>query len=113
MKTVFEQILSGIKNRKHYKFISAILLLMCAGIIVANSQVITVMNKATRKTKTVVSPDQADLLKTYTVTGIVTQTYSYCGGAAPPKQLLDQLATPVAYAGKKFISGPAKRIVQK
>ena len=81
---------------------------MCAGIIVANSQVITVMNKATRKTKTVVSPDQADLLKTYTVTGIVTQTYSYCGGAAPPKQLLDQLATPVAYAGKKFYIRPGK-----
>ena len=108
MKTVFVQILSEIKNSKHYKFIPSTLLLMCAAIIVANSQVITVVSNAAGKTKTAVSPDQEDLLKTYIVTGIVTQTFSYCGGAAPPKHLLDKLAVPVAYAGKKFYIRPGK-----
>lgn len=41
-------------------------------------------------------------LKTYIVSGKVTQTFAYCGGAAPPKQILDKLAIPVAYVGKKF-----------
>ncbi len=41
-------------------------------------------------------------LKTYKVSGKVTQTFAYCGGAAPSQELLDQLAKPVAYAGKKF-----------
>lgn len=70
--------------------------------LIGFSQGITVMNDAANKTKIVVSPDNEFLIKTYTVTGSVTQTYSYCGGAAPPKELLDELATPVAYAGKKF-----------
>lgn len=41
-------------------------------------------------------------IQTYTISGKVTQTFSYCGGAAPPQHLLDKLATPVAYADKKF-----------
>ena len=41
-------------------------------------------------------------LKTFTVSGKVTQTFPYCGGAAPSKELLEKLAKPVAYAGKKF-----------
>lgn len=39
---------------------------------------------------------------TYTISGSVTQTSSYCGGANPPKELLQQMATPVAYPGKTF-----------
>ena len=41
-------------------------------------------------------------VKTFEVSGIVTQTYSYCGGAAPPAELLEKLATPVPYQGKRF-----------
>lgn len=39
---------------------------------------------------------------TYTVSGSVRQTSSYCGGANPPKELLQQLATPMPYPGKTF-----------
>jgi hypothetical protein len=38
----------------------------------------------------------------FTISGTVTQTSSYCGGAMPPKELLDRMATPVAYPNKKF-----------
>jgi hypothetical protein len=40
--------------------------------------------------------------KTYSIKGKVTQTFSYCGGAAPSKEMIDNLAKPVAYPGKKF-----------
>jgi hypothetical protein len=30
----------------------------------------------------------------------ITQTSSYCGGAAPPRELIEQLNTPVPLAGK-------------
>ena len=54
------------------------------------------------KSQTVTTPCKTDSLKTFAVSGRVTQTYSYCGGASPPKQVLDRLANPVAYSGKKF-----------
>ena len=38
----------------------------------------------------------------FIISGKVTQTSSYCGGAKPPQELLDRLATPVAYPHKKF-----------
>lgn len=37
-----------------------------------------------------------------TISGTVTQTSSYCGGAAPPKFLLEQLAEPKQYPNKKL-----------
>jgi hypothetical protein len=37
-----------------------------------------------------------------TVSGKVTQTSSYCGGARPTDELLEELATPRMYSGKKF-----------
>lgn len=40
--------------------------------------------------------------KKITILGSVTQTYSYCGGAAPPDFLLEQLAEPKPYLNKKF-----------
>lgn len=40
--------------------------------------------------------------KTFTVSGTVTQTGSYCGGAVPSKEMLAQLSTPKPYAEKKF-----------
>lgn len=43
-----------------------------------------------------------DTAKKYRITGVITQTSSYCGGAAPPEQLLKKLATPAPYPGKKF-----------
>lgn len=45
-------------------------------------------------------------IKTYAQTinikGNVKQTFSYCGGARPDESLLDRLATPVSFGGKKF-----------
>lgn len=49
-----------------------------------------------------VSVKKGKTLKTYTVSGKVTQTFPYCGGAAPPQELMEKLAKPVVYAGKKF-----------
>ena len=46
--------------------------------------------------------NEANLPGTYTISGSVVQTSSYCGGANPPKELLRQMATPVPYAGKQF-----------
>ena len=43
-----------------------------------------------------------DANKLFVVSGKVTQTFSYCGGAKPPQKLIESLATPVAYPGKKF-----------
>jgi hypothetical protein len=65
--------------------------------------------------KNTVPGDTLSTGKTFTVTGIVTQTFSYCGGAAPPKQILDKLKTPVAYPGKKFYvrSGKVNNIEAK
>jgi len=46
--------------------------------------------------------DSSKAQRLFAVSGNVTQTFSYCGGAAPSKEILDQLATPVPFAGKKF-----------
>lgn len=40
--------------------------------------------------------------KTFKVSGIVTQTFSYCGGVAPSREMLDKLGTPIAFPGKMF-----------
>ena len=41
--------------------------------------------------------------KKITVSGNVTQTYSYCGGARPSQDMLEQLAVPKPYPNKKFL----------
>ncbi len=40
--------------------------------------------------------------KTFRLSGNVTYTSDYCGGAEPPETLLQELAKPRPYAGKKF-----------
>ncbi|HEV7230798.1 MAG TPA: hypothetical protein VGO45_05690 [Bacteroidia bacterium] len=40
--------------------------------------------------------------KQYTVSGTITQTHSYCGGARPSDEMLARLNTPAPYAGKKL-----------
>lgn len=40
--------------------------------------------------------------KKITISGSVTQTYSYCGGAAPPDFLLEQLAEQKPFPNKNF-----------
>lgn len=40
--------------------------------------------------------------KKYAVSGTVTQTRAYCGGARPPDEVFVMLATPRPYPGKKF-----------
>lgn len=44
----------------------------------------------------------SDTAKKYQVAGVLTQTSSYCGGAAPPEQVLKKLATPSPFPAKKF-----------
>ena len=46
--------------------------------------------------------NETKLPGTYTISGFVKQTSSYCGGANPPKELLRQMAIPVPYSGKEF-----------
>ncbi len=38
--------------------------------------------------------------KSYQVSGTITYTSNYCGGARPPETLLEQMATPTPYPGK-------------
>jgi hypothetical protein len=38
----------------------------------------------------------------FKVSGTVTQTHAYCGGARPPKELLDNLTKPSPFPGKKI-----------
>ncbi len=40
--------------------------------------------------------------QTYLISGQVTQTSSYCGGARPSQEMLDKIAIPIAYPNKKF-----------
>ena len=37
-----------------------------------------------------------------TISGTITQTHSYCGGAAPPRELIEELKTPKPLPGKKM-----------
>jgi hypothetical protein len=37
----------------------------------------------------------------YKVSGTITQTHAYCGGARPPKELMDNLTKPSPFPGKK------------
>jgi hypothetical protein len=41
--------------------------------------------------------------KKVTVAGTITQTFSYCGGAAPPQFLLEEMATPKPFSKKKLV----------
>lgn len=54
-------------------------------------------NKATQTSSSSNEPAKA-----YVVSGSVTQTFSYCGGARPSDEMLADIATPRAYPGKKF-----------
>ena len=38
----------------------------------------------------------------YHISGKVTRSFAYCGGANPPQEVLKSLARPVPYPGKKF-----------
>lgn len=38
----------------------------------------------------------------HTISGKVTQTSSYCGGAMPTEEILQEMSKPVPYAGKVF-----------
>lgn len=57
--------------------------------------------KKSTKKKSKTKPETTQEKKV-TVSGNVTQTYPYCGGARPPKEILEQLAQPKPFIGKKF-----------
>jgi len=60
----------------------------------------TTAQKGTAKTETQTATQTSP--KKITISGMVTQTYSYCGGAAPPREILEQLAEPKPFPNKKF-----------
>ena len=99
-------------NSKYGKFISTLFLLMAVILVIACGK------SGEKTTVSTTATASAHQVKTYTITGRVTQTAAYCGGAPPPQQVLDQLATPVAYPGKKFyirkgqVNDPGAGIVQ-
>jgi hypothetical protein len=43
--------------------------------------------------------------KLYPVHGAITQTSSYCGGAAPPLEMLERLSRPQPYANQVYYIG--------
>ena len=43
--------------------------------------------------------------KLYAVHGAITQTSSYCGGAAPPQEMLERLSRPQPYANQVYYIG--------
>ena len=47
--------------------------------------------------------------KSYSISGTIFQTSSYCGGARPTQELLDQMAFPKVYEGKKIYIRKGKR----
>ncbi|CAN5886742.1 hypothetical protein BH11BAC4_BH11BAC4_22410 [soil metagenome] len=88
MRKFFYMFFNGIKKQDYYRLL--LLLLLFTGINVFFIFCRTAVTMKDAKGKSV------------PVSGVITQTYSYCGGAAAPKQILDQLKTPVPYTGKKF-----------
>ena len=91
-----------IKDRGIRKLILGILLFLFIGVSSFSCGLASSLNTASVKDKNILPGDSLKLQKTFTVTGKVTQTFSYCGGAVPPKQVLDKLKAPVAYPEKKF-----------
>ncbi|MFI5151582.1 MAG: hypothetical protein ACHQRM_17795 [Bacteroidia bacterium] len=45
---------------------------------------------------------KAEPVKEFQVSGLITQTQSYCGGARPPEDLLKRLQSPHPLSGKKI-----------
>ena len=93
--------LAGIKSLKYYKYSTA-LLFISVGMIPVFCQSVHLLPSGSLKIKTAMPLDSVKSSKKYSVSGKVTQTYSYCGGAAPSKQILDKLATPEVYTNKRF-----------
>jgi hypothetical protein len=102
MKTLNRYILSGVMSKQYHKCIAALLVFVFMQATFVLSQTAASFSCKEKKKKTHARYHFAGSLKEYTVFGKVTQTSPYCGGAKPPKELLDQLATPVAYPNKKF-----------
>jgi hypothetical protein len=61
-------------------------------------------NKKTDSRKTVAKKETSanTSLKLFTVTGYVSQTSSYCGGAAPTDEMLREIEKPAPYPNKNF-----------
>jgi hypothetical protein len=102
MKTLIRYILSGVMSKQYHKYITALLVFVFMQATFVHGQKAVTSSYKGKNKKTHFSRYCAKALKEYTVVGKVTQTSPYCGGAKPPKELLDQLATPVAYPNKKF-----------
>lgn len=93
---------TGFKKDDRYKIISILFLLFFFSMVVTYGQE---KKSTTYKEKKLISAPvliSGEKLKTYAISGKVTQVFAYCGGAAPSEEMLERLAKPVAYAGKKF-----------
>ncbi len=91
---------SSIKFWGMFKFISVLILFI--GFSLVYGQYNSSNDLENDIFKNSLQHDSAQVCNTYIISGKVTQTTSYCGGAAPPQELLDRLATPIAYPDKKL-----------
>ena len=82
---------------KHHHIIFTVLFFISA---FYNQQVVA--QKNTMQPQNNVIEHSKTTRQSYLISGQVTQTSSYCGGARPSQEMLDQIATPVAYPNKKF-----------
>ena len=56
----------------------------------------------TKESQNIVREHSKSKRQTYLISGHVSQSSSYCGGARPTQEMLDKIAIPVAYPNKKF-----------
>ncbi len=93
----------GIKKRNIQPIIIiTVVLIFFISIAIVNGQKISFLEFEKEISSSLSVEEFKDNAKTHVISGKVTQTFNYCGGAAPPKQILDKLAIPVPYSGKKF-----------
>ena len=102
MKAPVNCIVSKIKTSRLHQYIAPLLLFVFILSTVVFSQAATAGVCKGKNKKKHSGHTAAKLVKTYTVSGKVTQTSRYCGGARPPEELVKKLAIPVAYPNKKF-----------
>ena len=90
------------KKRKYHKYISVVILsgFILSAFIYSKSLPVSGFKRKNQRPGLLNGTEK--LVKEYVVTGKVTQTSTYCGGANPPQELLARLATPIAYPAKKF-----------
>ncbi len=102
MKITYTFFTSGISKMRTYKFVFSLLVVIAITTASANSLLVSGIYKKEKEPETVSYSLVRKSLKIYLISGKVTQTFPYCGGARPTKEILERLATPAVFANKKF-----------